>query len=129
MNKALNVTTQLVLVLLATGLVTLGLSSLIHEAGIPIFKGPHKLWRRLWLLAAVIGILLVLRRNGWPGWRECGWKDPDSGRIPSNALQQLLIGWGLGLLTMFLVSLPAWIGDVRIPDPESDLGGGLGRGL
>ena len=82
----------LLLVVFVSGVLTLLLTVLLNQALDPeslignlfLGRGPHKLWRRLWLLVMAIGMLVVLRKTCWRGRDDLGLRLEGADTLPVN---------------------------------------------
>jgi membrane protease YdiL (CAAX protease family)/tRNA A-37 threonylcarbamoyl transferase component Bud32 len=75
--------------------------------------GPERVMRRCLMGWAALFILVLLRRGGWRGWRDCGFASPDPGEPARLWWGQVLLGISLGLITLGGLSLLTLLLDLR----------------
>ncbi|MCX6997546.1 MAG: CPBP family intramembrane metalloprotease [Kiritimatiellaeota bacterium] len=107
---ALGVLTALLLVQLAPALPDTWCQALLR-------KGPETVTRRCLQIWAVLLLPLLLRRAGWRGWRDIGWRAEAAADSRGAGWRDALRGGALGLLTLGSLALFAWLRGGRIPSP------------
>jgi len=88
----------------ASAALTVAIVNLAQYAGGPIGtyltdKGADRVMRRILLAGVVIILILILKKFGWHGWKDCGWSQPET-ELPSRRWAQLLQGVLLGCISI-----------------------------
>ncbi len=80
-------------------------------------KGPETVTRRCLQLWAVLLLPLLLRRTGWRGWRDSGWRDEVATDSRGAGWRDVLQGVALGLLTLGGLALCTWLCGWSVSSP------------
>lgn len=91
--------------------------------------GPDRVMRRCLMGWAGVFILILLWRAGWRGWRDCGYAADDPAAPARPWWGHVLLGIGLGLISMGCLSLMTLFLDLRIVTPVATAAEGWRRGL
>ena len=85
-----------------TGLLVIRAATLLPDAWsyAVLRKGPDTVVRRCLQIWALVLLPLLLRRTGWRGWRDIGWRDEAATVRGLTIGRDLLSGLALGLLTL-----------------------------
>lgn len=91
--------------------------------------GPDRIMRRCLMGWAALFIAAMLWRGGWRGRLDCGFVSDDPGAPARPWWRQVLLGIGLGLVTLGGLSLLTLFLDQRVITPVATAAEGLRRAL
>ena len=85
------------------------------ESSSKLLRQPESAVRRVQMIFALLPLPWLLRRIGWRGWSDSGWRSP--GRAPARLFAR---AWAMAVVTLGLVAAMAFAfgGRVFDPDPE-----------
>ncbi|MBU4246787.1 MAG: CPBP family intramembrane metalloprotease [Verrucomicrobia bacterium] len=91
--------------------------------------GADRVMRRCLMGWAALFIIVLLKRAGWRGWRDCGFsiRDPEVSAYP--VWGYVLVGISLGLITMGGLSLMTLLLDLRVVTPVAMVSEGIRRAI
>ena len=85
------------------------------ESTYKLLRHPESAVRRVQMIFALLPLPWLLRRIGWRGWSDSGWRAP--GRSPARLFAR---AWGMAVLTLGLVASLSFAFGGRIFDPDPD---------
>ncbi len=85
------------------------------ESSSKLLRQPESAVRRIQMLFALLPLPWLLRRIGWRGWSDSGWRSP--GR---PAARLFLRAWAMAVITLGLAAVLSFSLGGRIFDPDPD---------